>query len=78
MYRLLGKPKPVSTSDTVVMNSHNSSWISNNNIVKLTIITTNEVTADNVSIYSVKADVAYTFILSIAVAYLNPALDDKK
>jgi hypothetical protein len=46
--------------------------------MKLTIITTNEVTADNASIYSVKADVAYTFILSIAVAYLNPSLDDKK
>jgi hypothetical protein len=46
--------------------------------MKLTIITANKVTADNASIYSVKANVAYAFILSIAVAYLNSALDDNK
>ena len=46
-------------------------------IIKLTIID-EKVTADEVSLYCIPADVAYAFILSITVAHFNSALRDTK
>ena len=45
--------------------------------MKLTVID-NEVTANNMSIFPVPANVTYAFILSITVAYLNWTLNNGK
>ena len=44
----------------------------------LTIIATDNITADEVSLYCIPANVTYAFILSITVAHLNSALHNKK